>query len=407
MPLDIKVDAQPGTIRTAADWLDGMARAVDAALDIINRVRGESEGSWPSEAGQSFRDGMGKVAPRVDDVSISYSDLARELRRHADAIDTVKVRMDQARELALKDGLVVQGDLIMEPGPEPPDPTPLPTDKPASSEQKQIHAEAVRAQSDFARKVQAYADCAALVTEGRQLESDSIAILNRFLGGLIEKSPFNASDVIAGLAGATLGQTAAMRAKATQIARSGTIEVSERLSQNPYMSLQARTRAAAINITRSQAAAALESKAIATRTAQWVDRLGPRTKAILQLNLDFGRAAKAPTAGTGLLRGALKLGSKLPVVGFGITLGGIGYDIGIAGKDPTTSVASGLGGFVAGAATTVGLAAMGTPVGWVVAGGAVASWGVGFAIEEWGDDMVQGMEDTGRRLEEINPKMGR
>lgn len=103
---------------------------------------------------------------------------------------------------------------------------------------------------------------------------------------------------------------------------------------------------------------------------------------------------------------ALSVGSKLPVVGLGITGVGIGYDIG-KGKDPTTSVASGLGGFLAGAGASAGLAAMGTPVGWVVAGGAVVSWGVGFAIEEWGDDLVQGMEDAGKRLQEINPKMTR
>lgn len=404
MPLDIKVDAQPGTIRMAADWLDGMARAVDAALDIINRVRAESEGSWTGDAGESFRDGTGKIAPRVDEVSNSYADFARELRRHADAIDTVKIRMDQARELALKEGLMVQGDLIMEPGPEPPDPAPLPADKPATPEQKQAHAAGVRAQADFARKVQAYADCAAMVAEARRMENDSIAILNRFLGGLIEKAPFNAADVLTGLAGATAGQTAALRAKAMEIARSGSLEISERLANNPYMSLQARTRAAAIHITRAQEVAELERKAIETRTAQWVDRLGPRTKQFLQLALDFGQ--KDARVGSGLLRGALSVGSKLPVVGLGITGVGIGYDIG-KGKDPTTSVASGLGGFLAGAGASAGLAAMGTPVGWVVAGGAVVSWGVGFAIEEWGDDLVQGMEDAGKRLQEINPKMTR
>src|SRR5690606_10922470 len=104
----------------------------------------------------------------------------------------------------------------------------LPADKPATPEQKQAHAAGVRAQADFARKVQAYADCAAMVAEARRMENDSIAILNRFLGGLIEKAPFNAADVLTGLAGATAGQTAALRAKAMEIARSGSLEISER-----------------------------------------------------------------------------------------------------------------------------------------------------------------------------------
>ncbi|WP_460327304.1 hypothetical protein [Actinopolyspora lacussalsi] len=37
---------------------------------------------------------------------------------------------------------------------------------------------------------------------------------------------------------------------------------------------------------------------------------------------------------------------------------------------------------------------MSTPVGWAVAGGVVVSVGVGFAIDEWGDDAVDAVGDA-------------
>lgn len=405
MPLDTKVDAQPSTIRIAADWLEGLAGAVDEAFGVINRARGESEHGWHGEAGDSFRDGMGKIGPKVDEVANDQRGLVGELRRYADEIDTVKRRMQQARELARSEGLTVNGDLIMEPGPEPPAPTPLPTDKPATPEQEKTHAAQAKAQAVFVKQVRAYTECAQLVQQARDKEHGTIAVLNRFLGGLIEKGPFNAADVLTGLAGGHVAQTAAMRAKALTVARSGGIEIAERLANNPYMTLQGRTRAAAIYIEKTQKAAALEAKAIGTRTAALVDRLGPKTKGLLDLSLDMGK--KDASVGSGLLRGSLEVGSKLPVVGLGITAGGIGYDIGIADKDPTTSVAAGVGGYLAGAGTAAGLVAASTPVGWVVAGSAAASVGVGFVIEEWGDDIVSGVQSAGEKLSEINPKMTR
>lgn len=405
MPLDTKLDAQPSSIRVVADWLEGLSRAVDEAHGVITRARGESEHGWQGEAGESFRDGMTKVAPKVDEVANDQRGLVGELRRYADEIDTVSRRLAQARDHARAEGLTVNGDLIMEPGPEPPAPSPLPTDKPATPEQEQTHAAQAKAQSNFANQVKAYADCAQMVQDAREKEHSAIAVLNRFIGGLIEKSPFNASDVVTGLAGAHAGQTAVMRARALEFARSGGIEVAERLSNNPYMTLAGRTKAAAIYVEKTQKLAAMESKAIGTKTAALVDRLSPGVKRILDATLVSEE--RAGRAGSLLLRGALKAGSKIPVIGLGITGASIGYDIGIADKDPTTSVAAGVGGFAAGLGATAGFLAMSTPVGWAVGLGAVVSWGVGFGIEEWGDDMVDGMQSAGEKLSEINPKMTR
>src|SRR5699024_5303997 len=79
-----------------------------------------------------------------------------------------------------------------------------------------------------------------------------------------------------------------------------------------------------------------------------------------------------------------------PVVGGLITAGGVGMDI-AGGEDPGKAIASGASGYVAGSLTTAGVAAAGGPVGWGVAAGAVVSAGVGFVVDEWGDDIASGL----------------
>lgn len=221
MPLDTEVDKQPSTMRTAAEWMAGAGTAVDGAIGVVTGTRGESEGAWPSHAGDSFREMSHKTKPGIEDTSNAFTDFANVLREHADQIDTVTKRMEQARELAVKEGLDLRGFLIMEPGPEPPTPAPLPSDQPATPEQTQAHAEGTRAVEAFAKQAEAYAGCSTLVQAARKTEHGAVATLNRFLGGLVEKSPFNATDVLTGLAGAHAGATAKLRAKATKLAASG------------------------------------------------------------------------------------------------------------------------------------------------------------------------------------------
>lgn len=400
MPLDTEVDKQSETIRTASRWMDGAATAVDSALDTLHGSRGDSETAWPRGAGESFREMSGKATPGIGDTGTGFTDFAGALREFADGIDTIETRMRQARELALQEGLEIHGFLIMEPGPEPPTPAPLPPDQPATPEQQQAHAAGTQAQQAFAKKVAAYSACAVLVDEARATEHSVVAMLNRFIGGLVEKAPFNTADVLTGVAGAHAGRTAALRAKATKLAASGGIEITERMMHNPSMSLAGRTKAAALHIEKVQELQAVQRKAISGSVSSLVDRLSPRSKRTLRATIT------KPGNTSGIIRGARSTGAKIPVAGALIAAGGVGYDI-YTGKDPATSVASagaGLGGTAAG---TAALAAMGTPVGWAVAGGAVIGWGASFAVSEWGGDALDGAVQVGERLQEINPKMTR
>ncbi|MBE9376397.1 hypothetical protein IQ251_18250 [Saccharopolyspora sp. HNM0983] len=392
MPLNTEVEGDPAGIRASARWLSQVTQRIDTAGTRGHQASSSSEPTWTSSAGDSFRGGMSRVGPEIDEVSTDHTAMCRELNEHADNLDTVKQRIAQARQHASEAGLTVHGNRIMEPGPEPTPPTPLPSDEPATPEQQRTYAAGTQAQAAYARKVQAYQECSQTIDDARKLENSSLAVLNRFISGVAEKSPFNIADAMTGLAGATAAQSSAFRTAAATIAESGKLERAGSLMHSPYLSLQHQTRAAAIHARNSVNMAESTRKATATRTAQFVDRLGPKTKSLLQRNLNFG--VRPEQAGNKLLRGSLKVGSKLPVAGLVITGAGIGYDVGIAEKDPTTSVASGLGGYAAGAATGALVFAAGGPVGWAIGLGVVASVGAGFAIEEWGDDVAGAVGDA-------------
>lgn len=392
MPLNTKVEGDPVSVRASAQWLSQVEQKIHTAGTHARQASSTSATTWTSSAGDSFRGGMTQIGPKIDEVSTDHAAMCRELNKHADNLDTVKQRIKQARQHARDAGLTVSGDQIMEPGPEPTPPAPLPSGRPATPEQQQAHAAGTQAQAAYARKVQAYQECSQTIDDARKLENSSLGVLNRFVSGLMEKGAFNVADVMTGLAGATAAQSSAFRAAARTIAESGKLERAGQLMHSPYLSLQNQTRAAAIHARNSVNMAEATRKATATKTAQLVDRLGPKTKSFLQLNLN-GKI-NPNTVGNSVLRGSLKVGSKLPVVGLGITALGVGYDVGVAGKDPTTSIASGLGGYAAGAGAGALVLAAGGPVGWAVGIGAVASIGVGFAIEEWGDDVTGAVGDA-------------
>lgn len=90
-----------------------------------------------------------------------------------------------------------------------------------------------------------------------------------------------------------------------------------------------------------------------------------------------------PTGNVGRLGKALRFGSKVPLVGSLLTIGGIGYDIKVNGAEKDVAIASNTASLGAGMAGTwmgvAGVAAMGGPVGWGVAAGIVVGAGLGYA----------------------------
>lgn len=405
MPIDTEVKPEPAGIRAVADWLTGRSDDAHGTGSQVYGARNDSEGSWEGAASDGFRATMTRAAQQIDGLAGDLKETSSALKTHADDVDTVKSRMSQAMEIARGGGLTVNGHVIEDPGPAPADPIPLPTDKPATPKQQEIHDQATQAQSAHAMKVQKYVEAADVATQARDKLIQSQSTFSKFASGYAEKAPFNIADIATGLSGAVAERTSKFRSAAR--AMDPGIERAARYAKGARMSPFAQARADALEIERRLAKQAELNKAVASRTARMVDKLPSGVKGFLQRTLAFGK--NADDLANPILRGSVRVLNKLPVVGGLITAAGVGYDIS-EGKDPTTAVASGVGGFVAGSLATAGVAAAGGPVGWAVAGGALVSAGVGFAIEEWGDDVVEfagdAVEWTGDRLSDAGEWVG-
>ncbi|WP_020669575.1 WXG100 family type VII secretion target [Amycolatopsis nigrescens] len=389
MPLDTEVKADPGSIRGVADWLTARSGDTHGAGGQVYGARGDSEGTWRGPASDGFRSTMTQAGQKIDELAGDLTATSTALKTHADDVDTVKARMSQAIEIARSGGLTINGHIIEDPGPAPADPIPLPTDKPPTPQQQQIHDSATQAQSAYALKVQRFTEASGVAVEAKGTLNQSQSVLNKFVSGYAEKGVFNMSDIATGLTAAVADRTSKFRASAR--AMDPGIDRAARYAKSGRMNPFAQARADALEIERRLAQQAENTKAVATRTARMVDKLPNGVKGALEKTLAFGK--HADDIANPLLRGSTRVLGKLPVVGLAITGLGVGYDISQK-KDVTTSVASGAGGFVAGALATAAVSSMGGPVGWAVAGGALVSAGVGFAIEEWGDDAVEAVGDA-------------
>ncbi|GAB2669166.1 hypothetical protein GCM10027271_31250 [Saccharopolyspora gloriosae] len=379
MGLDTKVEGDPESLTATCDWLREQAEGSSSTADQVHSVRGESEAGWGESAGEAFRNLMTQFGRMTDDVTGALNDTCGALETHSDDLRTVRTKMQQARDVAAAGGLEIKGYEIQEPGPAPANPTPLPTDKPATPQQKQDHSAAVQAQGAFEKKAQAYAQASQIVKDARKTESDSQHVLIRFLSGTLDpaKLSLTLADMSTGMAGAIAVRTTKFREFAESAISKA--ERAAHLTSSQNLSLANRTQAARIQITNDLAAKDAMDNATASRAARVIDRFPPKIQAGIRV-LDRKLVPNPPKSGSPVLKGAGKIASKLPWIGLGITAGGVGYDIG-QGKDPTQAVVSGGSSFVSGA--VVG-AAIGGPVGVVVGG--VVGIGVGFVVDEiWPD----------------------
>lgn len=93
-----------------------------------------------------------------------------------------------------------------------------------------------------------------------------------------------------------------------------------------------------------------------------------------------------------------KITKGVPLAGWVITGAAISADVG-RGKDPIKATVSGVGGTIAGSAAGGAVAgSVGGPAG-TVAGlvvGAIVGAGVGYSIDQWGDDVVNGIKSVGQ-----------
>lgn len=394
MSLDTEVEGDPDSLTAVCDWMNKQSEGAEEAARQVQLTSANSESGWAGAAADGFRSvliGLGKMA---DTEVRALKDTCQAVQTHADDLRTVEAMMRRARDVAREGGLVVNGFKIEEPGPAPADPKALPN-RPSAQEQQQ-HRAAVEAQAAFDRKAMAFAQASQIVKEAKDKESQSQHVLVRFLSGVLD--PAKLSLTLTDVTGGFVGATAVKLSKYADYADAAMTkaERAANLSTSQNLSIANRGKAAAIEITNDMRAQAAMNEAAASRTARVISKFPPRVQLELQ-RLGGKLVPKGVKPASPWLKGPAKFGKLVPGLGLIATGVGVGYDIS-QGKDPGTAVASGAASLASGAA--VG-AMVGGPVG-AIAGGVVGV-GVGFVVEEFGDDMI----DAGKRLNEINPKMTR
>lgn len=391
MSLDIWVEADPASMRATVAWLRSAGTAVDGAANQSVSARTSSLDGWGGDASDTFRRTMGNLTPKIDALRDGFGGGANAIEGHANDIDTVKARMQQARDLATAAGLEITDREIVDPGPAPPQPVPVPHNRAEAPAQAGTRSMSEQQWSDWVNKAKAYADASAVVTEGRKIENDSQQLLLSYLQNVAGKWHINAADFTTGLAAGFIARQSTWKTTAAKF--SGVADELAGLSKDMSRgTAQQADDVMASLITRAQAKVAAD-RAAASRIGTWLDSLPDAARKILTQELGDFVPKNAP-----YLRSATAVIKKVPIVGTALTGGSILLDIS-EGKDVTTSIVSNTGGLVAGAwAGAAAGAVIGGPAGALV--GFLVSTGTGWAIEEFMSP------DAQRVLEEMkNPKV--
>jgi hypothetical protein len=134
---------------------------------------------------------------------------------------------------------------------------------------------------------------------------------------------------------------------------------------------------------------ALKAQAAIDEARYLLDGLDPQTRAFYE-SQRYGNTMRAMEMEARAARYGSRVLAKLPVIGWGITAAGIGYDI-HSGKPPGKSIVTGLAG-AGGAALAVAVAS--GPLGWGAIGVVAAGIGVGRLAGSGAEKLWDALPDT-------------
>lgn len=394
MPLETRLDGDPESCRTLADFIRSAGAAAQDAGDAIYQARGASESCWGGEAADRFRSRMGEMGKGSDETEQYSREVAQATEVFADDLVTVRARMAQARDVAADAGLTVTGTVIASPGPAPP---PLPHGGAgATPEQVATHTQAMHAHG---AQVKAYAEVQTTVAEARQIETRAHQTLGSALGkqtsflqSVQQNAGWIAWSTASGGAGALHG---AAKKWGTIAARKGSIAARwAPLTRNQAFSAAFREGATRYATTAGMRAA--DAARHADSAARTLGNLGNTRFGRPVLNLVARTVADDIKAVSGPLVKIKPLARGIPYAGV-FTTGVQVADAALEGKPVGKAAAAGAASFAAGAITTsaatpmliaTGMAA--GPAGWVAVGAGVAfAAGVGYVVEYHGDDIKE------------------
>lgn len=171
--LSTEVHDDPDGSRTVATYLRKVAESADNANKSFTRVQSESESVWKGNAGMAFRAAQTSNVEDSNKVAGITGTFARALDAFATDIDTVKARLNQARDVARSAGLITTATAILPPGP----PDAAPGDGQTGSFAQKPDPQSPAAQQhrqqlvDHQNKQQAFDEVTATVTDARTLQA--------------------------------------------------------------------------------------------------------------------------------------------------------------------------------------------------------------------------------------------
>ncbi|MER6990994.1 hypothetical protein ABT337_17785 [Saccharopolyspora hirsuta] len=396
--IDTFVAGDTGSCRSTAAWLGSVSGGVHEIGTGLHRARVDSESCWSGQAGDAFRNVMKVNGADADELAEQVTVVKKALEKFAGELDTVQRRIDQAREVAASKGLTVTPTTIEGPGPAPRNPARNGPGYRSMPDEKRAEIEGVDAArlAEHEAKVRAFQEAKLTVDAARRDEkaahsalASAMKIHKTFLETLSPSSWTSQVSLAASTYSASHVAANSLAARARE--EKALAEAARQLLKDPNLPQADRTKVLTAFL-QSSANESAATRAAASNAR--VDRLIPGpdwTKKAAGLSVRGVGVVGATASAIGAYQ-AIKAGKDPGRV---ITTTGAQVATGTAVGAVGAALAA--GGYIGGAVATGGTLVAGT----------VLSAGVGYVVDQHYDDIKDGVYETGKRLEEINPKMTR
>ncbi len=377
-PINTVVHGIPDSCRATADMLGKVKSGVHDVGTGIYRTRSESETCWEGKAGDAFREAISKKGKLSDDLSEAASRAQAALNEFAGKLQTVRAKIQQARDVAQSHGLTVTPTAIQPPGPAPEQPSEQ--GGPPGMDGGKAFLDYTEAKAAYDKQVRGYKEAKATVEQARTKERAAHQALKSAMdyeAGLLESLKKGLSWTLVGANHGLLTQPQ-MSADTFQAKANSFYEKAAKTGQaadDP--ALTAAQRSAHLDQQNKFTKKAGQAETQAAKSQKVADRVNSRVKVGPDSARLLGKTAK-----------------KIPVVGTGITMGVQAEAVINDGKPVGKAAANVAGGTLGGIAAGAAIGGMvGGPVGVVVGVGVSA---IGSGIGSWlGEETYDAVTEEG------------
>lgn len=116
MPIDTRLDGNPATLFSGAQWLRGrLGFAVRHGAITMRLAGAEARHGWVGDAGAAFSGRMSTAAGLADRLEAEVEATATTLTEYGRTLAVAQARLQAVRALAAGQGLAVTGTLILDP----------------------------------------------------------------------------------------------------------------------------------------------------------------------------------------------------------------------------------------------------------------------------------------------------